>query len=156
MRVAVRGARLGHPEVRIGAVADFGGTTRLPRLIGKGRAADLLLTGQAIDAEHAERLGLVNHVVDPDALRSTVDTLAHEILAQAPLAVNLTWEAVHRGLAMLSRRLGAHRRSHPLSASAAGSAITTSSGSRHRTARSRCMPVSRSMFWLSRKKFVGS
>jgi enoyl-CoA hydratase len=110
MRVAVRGARLGHPEVRIGAVAGFGGTTRLPRLIGKGRAAELLLTGQAIDAEHAERLGLVNHVVEPGALRSTVDTLAHEILAQAPLAVNLTWEAVHRGLAMSedeSARLGA-------------------------------------------------
>jgi enoyl-CoA hydratase len=98
LRVAVRGAMLGHPEVRIGAVAGFGGTTRLPRLIGKGRAAELLLTGRLVTAEEALRIGLVNQVVEPDALLSQAETLAREILSQSPLAVKLTWEAIHHGL----------------------------------------------------------
>lgn len=98
LRVAVRGAMLGHPEVRIGAVAGFGGTTRLPRLIGKGRAAELLLTGRLVTAEEAHRIGLVNQVVEPDALLSQAETLAREILSQSPLAVKLTWEAIHHGL----------------------------------------------------------
>jgi enoyl-CoA hydratase len=97
LRVAVKQARLGHPEVRIGAVAGFGGTTRLPRLIGKGRAAELLLTGAAIGADEAYQLGLVNRVVEPDQLLLESETLVREILAQAPLAVKLTWEALHRG-----------------------------------------------------------
>ena len=66
LRVAVQGAKLGHPEVRIGAVAGWGGSTRLPRLIGKGRAAELLLTGKMIDADKAYTFGLVNAVVPPD------------------------------------------------------------------------------------------
>lgn len=98
LRVAVHGAMLGHPEVRIGAVAGFGGTTRLPRLIGKGRAAELLLTGRLVNAEEALRLGLVNQVVDRDALLAQSETLMREVLAQAPLAVKLTWEAIHHGL----------------------------------------------------------
>ena len=98
LRVAVRGAMLGHPEVRIGAVAGFGGTTRLPRLIGKGRAAELLLTARLINADEALRLGLVNQVVEADALLAQSETLAREIMAQAPLAVKLTWEALHHGL----------------------------------------------------------
>ena len=98
LRVAVRDAMLGHPEVRIGAVAGFGGTTRLPRLIGKGRAAELLLTGRLTTAEEAHRLGLVNQVVEPEALLSQTETLVREILAQSPIAVKLTWEAIHHGL----------------------------------------------------------
>lgn len=98
LRVAVHDAMLGHPEVRIGAVAGFGGTTRLPRLIGKGRAAELLLTGRLVNAEEALRLGLVNQVVDRDALLAQTETLMREVLAQAPLAVKLTWEAIHHGL----------------------------------------------------------
>ncbi len=98
LRVAVRGAMLGHPEVRIGAVAGFGGTTRLPRLIGKGRAAELLLTGRLITADEAHRLGLVNQVVEPEALLPQSETLLREILAQSPIAVKLTWEAIHHGL----------------------------------------------------------
>ncbi len=98
LRVAVRGAMLGHPEVRIGAVAGFGGTTRLPRLIGKGRASELLLTGRLVDADEALRLGLVNQVVERDALPAQSEILMREILAQAPLAVKLTWEALHHGL----------------------------------------------------------
>jgi enoyl-CoA hydratase len=98
LRVAVGGAMLGHPEVRIGAVAGFGGTTRLPRLIGKGRAAELLLTGRLITAEEALRLGLVNQVVERDALLAQTETLMREVVAQAPLAVKLTWDAIHHGL----------------------------------------------------------
>ncbi|MFC5528377.1 enoyl-CoA hydratase/isomerase family protein [Cohnella yongneupensis] len=97
LRVSTNQARLGHPEVRIGAVAGFGGTTRLPRLIGKGRAAEMLLTGKAVTAEEAYTIGLVNRVVEPDKLLSETEALILEILSQAPIAVKLTWEAIHRG-----------------------------------------------------------
>ena len=100
LRVAVRHSRLGHPEVRIGAVAGFGGTTRLPRLIGKGRAAEFLLTGKPMGVEEAQRMGLVNRVTEPRTLLQETEELVHEILAQAPLAVGMTWEAMHRGLSL--------------------------------------------------------
>jgi enoyl-CoA hydratase len=98
LRVAVRHATLGHPEVRIGAVAGFGGTTRLPRLVGKGRAAELLLTGKLVTAEEAVQLGLITKVVETEALISETENLIHEILSQAPIAVRMTWEAIHRGM----------------------------------------------------------
>ena len=100
LRIAVRGTRLGHPEVRIGAVAGFGGTTRLPRLIGKGRAAEYLLTGRPMGAEEALRVGLLNRVVEPEVLLRETEELIREILAQAPVAVEMTWEAIHRGLGL--------------------------------------------------------
>ncbi len=109
LRVAVNTARLGHPEVLIGAVAGWGGTTRLPRLIGKGRAAELLLTGKMISAEEALAIGLVNRVVEPEDLMKESEALLQDILTQAPLAVRMTWEAMHRGLDMPldeSARLG--------------------------------------------------
>jgi enoyl-CoA hydratase len=98
LRVAVRHARLGHPEVRIGAIAGFGGTTRFPRLVGKGRAAEFLLTGNLMSAEEAQRMGLVNRVVETEKLLQEAETLVHEILSQAPVSVSMTWEAIHRGL----------------------------------------------------------
>jgi enoyl-CoA hydratase len=98
LRVAVSSAKLGHPEVRIGAVAGWGGTTRLPRLIGKGRAAELLLTGKMISAEKALEMGLVNLVVNDGKLQIEGETLMEEILNSAPLSVKFTWEAIHRGL----------------------------------------------------------
>ena len=98
LRLAAPHAQLGHPEVRIGAVAGFGGTTRLPRLIGKGRASELLLTGNLIDAEEAQQIGLINRIVEADKLFSETESLIHNILSQAPIAVKLTWEALHRGL----------------------------------------------------------
>ena len=100
LRVAVRGTRMGHPEVRIGAVAGFGGTTRLPRLIGKGRAAEYLLTGRPMGAEEALRVGLLNAVTEAGTLLKETEALVREILAQAPVAVRMTWEAVHRGLGL--------------------------------------------------------
>lgn len=98
LRVAARHARMGHPEVRIGAVAGFGGTTRLPRLIGKGRAAEFLLTGKPMNVEEAWRMGLINKITEPETLLQETEELVREILAQAPVSVQMTWEAVHRGL----------------------------------------------------------
>ncbi len=100
IRVAVRNAKLGHPEVRIGAVAGFGGTTRLPRLVGKGRAAELLLRGRAVAADEALQIGLVQSVVEPDNLMTEAEAIVRDVLAQSPMAVKLTWEAIHRGLNM--------------------------------------------------------
>ncbi len=97
LRVAAKSAQLGHPEVRIGAVAGFGGTTRLPRLVGRGRAAELLVRGRIIDADEALNIGLVHAVVEPDELLAAAEALARELLARSPTAVRLTWEMLHRG-----------------------------------------------------------
>jgi len=98
LRVAARHARLGHPEVHIGAMAGFGGTTRLPRLVGKGRAAELLLTGNLINAGDAQHIGLVNRVTETEDLFQETENLVQEILSQAPISVKMAWEAIHRGL----------------------------------------------------------
>ncbi len=110
LRVAVTSSKMGHPEVCIGAVAGWGGTTRLPRLIGKSKATEMLLTGKIIDAEEAFRLGLVHKVVPADRLLTAGKKLLGEVLKNSPLAVNLTWEALHRGLELTideSAKLGA-------------------------------------------------
>jgi enoyl-CoA hydratase len=98
LRVAARHARLGHPEVKIGAVAGFGGTTRLPRLVGRGRAAELLLTGRLLTADEALQVGLVNRVVEGERVLAEAKQLIEEVLSCAPVAVRLTWDAMHRGL----------------------------------------------------------
>ena len=98
VRVAAPGSRMGHPEVRIGAIGGFGGTTRLPRLIGKGRAAEMLLRGRIVTAEEALQIGLVQHVAEPGKLLAEAKAFLCDILAHPPAAVQLTWEAIHRGL----------------------------------------------------------
>lgn len=98
LRVAADHARLGHPEVRIGAVAGWGGTSRLARLVGRGRAADLLLTGRPIDAAEALAIGLVQRVVPGARLREEAAALARELAARSPAALGLTWRALLRGL----------------------------------------------------------
>src|SRR5690606_8521527 len=100
LRVAAGDAWLGHPEVRIGAVAGFGGTTRLARLIGKGRAAEMLLTGRLVDAREALATGLVNRVVPAGEAVPAATALARDIAARPATAVRLNWEAMHRGLDM--------------------------------------------------------
>lgn len=110
LRVAALGSWMGHPEVKIGAIAGWGGTTRLPRLIGAGRAAEMLLTGKSIDATEAFHAGLVNRVVEKEDLIEEAGVTLKTILAQAPIAVQFSWEAIHRGLNMTAKestRLGA-------------------------------------------------
>jgi enoyl-CoA hydratase len=98
MRVASEAARFGQPEVKLGLGPGYGGTVRLPRLVGKGRALELLLTGAMIDAQEAYRIGLVNRVVPADRLLPETEQLLRSILEQAPLAVRLVLEAVETGL----------------------------------------------------------
>jgi enoyl-CoA hydratase len=89
LRVAGEGAKFGQPEVALGIIPAAGGTQRLPRLVGLGRAKDLVLTGRTIDAREAERIGLVNRVVPDDEVLDAAKALARQILAQGPLAVRL-------------------------------------------------------------------
>jgi enoyl-CoA hydratase len=97
MRIASEKAKLGQPEVKLGIVPGYGGTQRLPRLVGRGPALRLLLTGEMIDAAEAYRLGLVDQVVAPDALIDTVRALLQSMLANAPLALAGCIEALNRG-----------------------------------------------------------
>ena len=97
IRLASRTAKLGQPEVKLGIIPGYGGTQRLARLCGKGVALELCLSGEMISAEEAQRIGLVNHVYEPGELRAAAQALAAKIAANAPLAVQLTMEAIERG-----------------------------------------------------------
>jgi enoyl-CoA hydratase len=97
IRIASDGARMGQPEVKLGLVPGYGGTQRLPRLVGKGAAMKLLLTGDMVGAEEAFRMGLVDEVVPAEALLPRAETLARAIAQQAPLAVAGCIQAVEGG-----------------------------------------------------------
>jgi len=97
-RIAATSARFGLPEVKLGIMPGFGGTQRLPRLIGKGRALQVMLTAEPIDAQEAHRIGLVNEVVEPPRLIARAEEILQKIAANGPLAVGLCMEAVNRGL----------------------------------------------------------
>ncbi len=97
IRIASEFAKFGQPEVKLGITPGYGGTQRLPRLVGRGRALQLLLTGEMIDAAEALRIGLVNMVVPAAELMSTTEAMMRQILANAPLALALCIEAVDRG-----------------------------------------------------------
>jgi enoyl-CoA hydratase len=100
MRLASKTAKLGQPEVKLGIMPGYGGSQRLTRLCGTGVALELCLTGEMISAEEALRIGLVNHVYEPAELLPAAETLAKKIIANAPLSVKYTLEAVERGTAM--------------------------------------------------------
>ena len=100
IRLASDKAKFGQPEINLGTIPGFAGTQRLPRLVGKGRAKELLLTGDIIDSQEALRIGLVNKVVAADALVATARELAGKIAAKGPLAVQWCKEAVNRGVEM--------------------------------------------------------
>jgi len=100
IRIATETARFGQPEVRLGVIPGHAGTQRLPRLVGKGRALEMLLTGDPIDAQEAYRIGLVNHVVPTEELMPTAERIAKVLMANAPLAIKFMLEAVNRGLEM--------------------------------------------------------
>jgi enoyl-CoA hydratase len=100
VRIASEFAKFGQPETKLGIVPGYGGTQRLPRLVGQGRALQLLLTGEMIDAAEAYRIGLVNRVVPGGELMDVVVGMLRQMLANGPLAVALCIDAVDRGLGM--------------------------------------------------------
>src|ERR1700754_942504 len=98
MRIAVDTARFGQPEVALGLVPGGGGTQRLPRLIGKGRALQLILSGEMISAQEAYRIGLVNEVVPATDLIGRAEAILKKIASNAPIAVRFSLEATNKGL----------------------------------------------------------
>lgn len=100
IRLASKAARLGQPEVKLGIIPGYGGTQRLPRLVGKGMAHELVLGGEMIGAEEALRIGLVNHIYEPAELMPAAEALAKKIIEKAPLAVKFSMEAIEHGMEM--------------------------------------------------------
>ncbi len=98
LRIAVEGAKLALPEVKLGIIPGTGGTQRLPRLIGKGKAYELLLTGDTITAEEALKIGLVNKVVPRGEAMKAAEEMAVKIMANAPIAVEMCKDAVEIGM----------------------------------------------------------
>jgi len=98
IRIASEKAKFGQPEVTLGLLPGGGGTQRLPRLVGKGRALQLILSGEIISAQEAYRIGLVNEVVPPAELIPRAEAILHRILANAPIAIRLSLEAVNKGV----------------------------------------------------------
>jgi len=101
IRIASENAKFGQPEVNLGLIPGYGGTQRMPRLIGKGRALELLLTGNMISATRAYEIGLVNLVVPAEELNSSGDKMMQTILTKAPLATEYVIESVNRGLNLI-------------------------------------------------------
>jgi enoyl-CoA hydratase len=100
VRVASENAQLGTPEVKLGLMCGYAGTQRLPRLVGKGRALEMLLTGEMVSAQEALRIGLVNRVVPRESLLAEAEALLRQMLANAPISLRFTLEAVNNGLEM--------------------------------------------------------
>jgi enoyl-CoA hydratase len=98
IRIAAEGAKFGQPEVKIGVMPGAGGTQRLPRLVGKGRALQLILSGETINAQEAYRIGLVNEVVPIANLIARAEAILNQIISNAPLGVRHSIEAVNKGL----------------------------------------------------------
>ncbi|MBI3931916.1 MAG: enoyl-CoA hydratase/isomerase family protein [Acidobacteria bacterium] len=100
VRIASENARLGTPEVKLGIMCGYAGTQRLPRLVGRGRALEILLTGEMVDAQEAHRIGLVNRVVPKGELLAEAEALLRKMLANGPVSLRFTLDAVGRGLEM--------------------------------------------------------
>ena len=100
LRIASVTAKFGLPEVSLGIIPGYGGTQRLSRLVGRGRAQELILTGEMIDAAEAHRVGLANQVVPAEELMARTEAVAGTILSRGPLAVRCALDAIHRGLDM--------------------------------------------------------
>ena len=98
VRIASENARLGTPEVKLGIMCGYAGSQRLPRLVGKGRALEMLLTGEMVDAQEALRIGLVNRVVAKDKLLAEAEALVRKMIANGPVSLRFTLEAVNSGL----------------------------------------------------------
>jgi enoyl-CoA hydratase len=100
LRIASDTARIGQPEINLGLIPGYGGSQRLPRLVGAGRALEMMLTGDAITAQEAHRIGLVNRVVPAGELMTTAKALASALAAKPPIAMRYIIDAVNKGLSM--------------------------------------------------------
>jgi enoyl-CoA hydratase len=100
LRIAAKGAQFSLPETKLGVIPAYGGTQRLARLIGSGRALEMMLTGASVRSEEALRIGLVNRIADASRLLSEAESLALEIAQLGPLAIRACLEAVTRGLCL--------------------------------------------------------
>lgn len=100
IRIASENAKFGQPEINLGIIPGYGGTQRLPRIIGVGKAMELILTGNQIDAQEAFRVGLVNKVVPQSELRSTAETIAKAIIDKGQLAVRMALKAINASMEM--------------------------------------------------------
>jgi enoyl-CoA hydratase len=100
IRIASEKAQIGLPEVTLGIIPGYGGTQRLPRLVGKGKAFEMVCTGDALSAAEAERIGLVNKVVPADQLMAAAEEMAKKIASRSPVAVRAAIEAVNSGTDM--------------------------------------------------------
>jgi enoyl-CoA hydratase len=98
IRIASENAKLGLPEVGLGIIPGFGGTQRLPRLVGRGLASELVFTGDMIGADEASRIGLVNRVVPSDGLMEEAYKVARRILGNGPIAIKLAKSSINKGL----------------------------------------------------------
>ena len=97
IRVATKKARFGLPELNLGIIPGAGGSQRLSRIVGKGRAIDMILTGKMIDGEEAERIGLASYYAPEGELENTVRTVASEIIKKGPVAIKLAKIVIHKG-----------------------------------------------------------
>jgi enoyl-CoA hydratase len=97
IRIATKNAKFGLPELNLGIIPGAGGTQRLSRVIGKGRALDMILTGKMIDGEEAERIGLVSYYVESGELQEKIVEVASQIMRKGPVAIQLAKHAVNKG-----------------------------------------------------------
>jgi enoyl-CoA hydratase len=100
VRVAAETAHFGFPEIKKGLIPQDGGTQRLARLVGRGKATEMILTGEVIDAQEALRIGLLNKVVPSESLTAVALKMAQEIGSKAPIALRYTKEAIYKGMDM--------------------------------------------------------
>jgi enoyl-CoA hydratase len=100
LRVAAETAKMGQPEVSLAIIPGYGGTQRLSRLVGRGKAMEMVLTGEPIDGREAHRIGLVNRIAPLAEIEAAVETLARTLLSRGPVALRLSMQAIHQGLQM--------------------------------------------------------
>ncbi|NIP66534.1 hypothetical protein GWN63_00205, partial [Candidatus Bathyarchaeota archaeon] len=98
VRIASQKAKLGQTELNVGLIPGWGGTQRLPRLVGRAKAKELIFTAQMIDAETGEQLGLLNRVVSPEKLESAVEEFANELMTKPPVALQLTKQLINSSI----------------------------------------------------------
>ncbi|UCC27297.1 MAG: enoyl-CoA hydratase/isomerase family protein [Candidatus Bathyarchaeota archaeon] len=98
LRIASENAKVGQPELNVGLIPGWGGTQRLPRLVGRGIAKELIFTGKMIDAETAKQLGVLNKVVPPDQLKSVVKELAAELMTKPPIGIQLAKQLINSSI----------------------------------------------------------